>query len=207
MSKEITKADLADPRSTLRLATELQAYVKDNALTTNIKGKTYVNIEGWQYAGSQLGIIPVMLSCDLQQGAQGEVKYKAEVEIHDYKTDKVIGRGFAICSNREHSKKSFDEYAIASMAQTRATGKAFRLLIGWFMKAAGFEPTPSEDMETVKKGGISDTVRNTIADCKSESALMDYANNCTHLHKDVTFRKLVAERKTQIKQNHDNRTT
>jgi hypothetical protein len=33
------------------------------------------------------------------------------------------------------------------MAQTRATGKAFRNLISWLMKAAGFEATPAEEMD------------------------------------------------------------
>src|SRR5688572_13498615 len=32
------------------------------------------------------------------------------------------------------------------MAQTRATGKAFRMSIGWIMKLAGYEPTPSEEV-------------------------------------------------------------
>ena len=39
-----------------------------------------------------------------------------------------------------------DEYAILSMAQTRAIGKAFRNLIGWVIKMAGYESTPAEEM-------------------------------------------------------------
>ena len=46
-------------------------------------------------------------------------------------------------------KRSFDEYAICSMAQTRAVGKAYRLLIGWLMKSAGYEATPLEEMDGV----------------------------------------------------------
>jgi hypothetical protein len=53
----------------------------------------------------------------------------------------------AICSNKEGNKRQWDEYAILSMAQTRATGKAFRNLISWLMKAAGFEATPAEEMD------------------------------------------------------------
>src|SRR6185369_14512327 len=44
-------------------------------------------------------------------------------------------------------KRRFDEYAIASMAQTRAIGKGFRNLLGWLMKAAGVEATPAEEMD------------------------------------------------------------
>ena len=37
------------------------------------------------------------------------------------------------------------------MAQTRAEGKAYRLLLGWLMKAAGFEATPAEEMDFAKE--------------------------------------------------------
>jgi len=66
---------------------------------------------------------PIDLSTDK------EIKYKCKAEILDA-NDKVIGRGYAICSNREDKKKTFDEYAIMSMAQTRAIGKAYRSLVG-----------------------------------------------------------------------------
>ena len=57
--------------------------------------------------------------------------------------------GFATCSNKEHTKRSFADYAICSMAQTRAVGKAYRLSLGWLMKAAGYEATPAEEMHDV----------------------------------------------------------
>lgn len=34
-----------------------------------------------------------------------------------------------------------------SMAQTRATGKAFRNVLAWAIRAAGYEPTPAEEMD------------------------------------------------------------
>ena len=58
-----------------------------------------------------------------------------------------MSKGVAICSNKEANKRQWDEYAICSMAQTRATGKAFRNLLSWIMKAAGFEATPAEEMD------------------------------------------------------------
>ena len=39
------------------------------------------------------------------------------------------------------------------MAQTRAIGKAYRNVIGWVMKLAGYEATPSEEM--AKMGEVS----------------------------------------------------
>jgi hypothetical protein len=82
------------------------------------------------------------------------VKWRADVETVGLKTSSVISRGFAICSNKENKKKAFDEYAVLSMAQTRAIGKAYRNVIGWVIKLAGYEATPSEEM---KPAGSAET--------------------------------------------------
>ena len=58
-----------------------------------------------------------------------------------------MGAGFGICSNREQGKKYYQEFAIASMAQTRAIGKAYRNILAWIIRAAGYEPTPAEEMD------------------------------------------------------------
>jgi hypothetical protein len=39
-----------------------------------------------------------------------------------------------------------DDYALRSMAQTRAVSKALRLPLGFVMQLAGFNPTPAEEM-------------------------------------------------------------
>jgi len=63
---------------------------------------------------------------------------------------RILSTGFAVCSNTESKKREFDEYALMSMAQTRAIGKAYRNLIGFLMSNAGFEGTPAEEMEEVE---------------------------------------------------------
>ena len=138
--------DLGKPQQTLQLASELQRFVKDQRLTVNIKGKEYPLVESWQWAGSQLGLYPYLLSVT-NVSTESEVKYLAEVEVRRIGTNEPVSKGIAICSNKEANKKYWDEYAILSMAQTRATGKAFRNLLSWLMKAAGFEATPAEEMD------------------------------------------------------------
>lgn len=73
--------------------------------------------------------------------------YECECKLISIQTGKEIGYGAAICTNAETKKADFDEYAIASMSQTRAIGKAFRNLLGYVMNAAGYEATPAEEME------------------------------------------------------------
>lgn len=75
-----------------------------------------------------------------------EIKYIAIIELKTRNGIKV-GRAMSMCSNFEEGKLFKDEYSIASMAQTRATGKTFRLPFSWIMTLAGYAPTPSEDME------------------------------------------------------------
>jgi hypothetical protein len=132
--------------SMLSLSNELKRFVKDAHLVSNIKGKDYCNVEAWQMAGASLGLFPIITSVE-DLSKEGEIKYMATCEVRSYQDNKLVSVGIAICSNKEGSKKFFDEYAILSMAQTRAVGKAFRNQLAWLMKAAGFEATPAEEMD------------------------------------------------------------
>lgn len=71
--------------------------------------------------------------------------YKAIAEL--VKDGEMVGTGEAICSNAESKKIDFDEYAVLSMAQTRAVGKAYRLKLGFVFKLSGFQGTPAEEMD------------------------------------------------------------
>lgn len=142
--------DIVKPDQMVKMANVLKTYVIKNKLYSTISTKNYVQVEGWQFAGSLMGLFPIVTEVKDLSEKQGEIKWMASVEIKNIKTGETVSRGFAICSKAESKKKSFDEYAILSMAQTRATGKAYRNLIGWVMKLAGYEGTPSEEM--VKAG-------------------------------------------------------
>lgn len=145
------QVNLTNPSDIMAFATNLKELIVQNRLFTNIKGKNYVNVEGWQIAGAFTGVIPIVES--VQSLSQGNVyKYRAEVSLCDRDGNKV-GYGVAICTNKEKGKEAFDEYAVASMAQTRAVGKAFRMKIGWLLKIAGYETTPAEEMDAIAARG------------------------------------------------------
>lgn len=76
--------------------------------------------------------------------------YRCGCEIRMLSTDKVVSTGYGSCSNMEPSKWKWEEYAVESMAQTRAIGKAYRNLLGYLMNIAGFEDTPAEEMDEIK---------------------------------------------------------
>lgn len=147
--------DIVNKNSMLSLSNELSRLIVEKKLTTNIQGKNYVNVEGWMFCGSALGLNPIITEVtDLTrrgtEPGQVEIKYMAKCEVRNITNGQLVATGVALCSNFERSKKGFDEYAILSMAQTRAIGKAYRNLLAWLMKAAGFEATPAEEMDFAK---------------------------------------------------------
>ena len=147
----VSNLTLGSADDALTLAKELQKFVQDNKLTSAIQGKQFPNVEAWQFAGTLLGLSPMLETIE-DKSTNTEIKWHATVAIQNVHTGTIVGRGFATCSNKESTKRSFADYAICSMAQTRAVGKAYRLSLGWLMKAAGYEATPLEEMQDVDAG-------------------------------------------------------
>lgn len=147
MNKELTRRtyEIDKPLQMVKMANLLRNHIVKYNLSVQIVGKDYVMVEGWQFAGGMMGLFPRVVKVENISAG----KWMAQVEIINKKKE-VMGSGFAICSKEEMKKKSFDEYAILSMAQTRAIGKAYRNLIGWVMKLTGYETTPAEEMKGVK---------------------------------------------------------
>ncbi len=153
-------------------------------------------------AGASLGLFPIITSVQ-DLSSETEIKYMATCEVRSYQDNKLVSVGIAICSNKEGSKKFFDEYAILSMAQTRAVGKAFRNQLAWLMKAAGFEATPAEEMDfaTVQTGAsvheepkkpikpVQTVVAEIIEEAPDRDSIMMEVAKCTKLKQltDVYF--------------------
>ena len=178
MEKRVIESyDIANSNETLHLAQDLAKFIQENKLFHNIQGKAYVNVEGWQYAGARLGILPIIEELRRIESEGGELKYQAEVKLMNLRSQQVVGSGFAICSNKEFGKKAYQEFAIASMAQTRAIGKAYRNILAWIVRAAGYEPTPAEEMDYMIKDEVEtpeekgkNTKKEKVASPKKEEA-------------------------------------
>ena len=59
---------------------------------------------------------------------------------------RVVGAAEAMCTRDERTWKNRDEFAIRSMAQTRAMSKALRGPLGFVITLAGRASTPAEEM-------------------------------------------------------------
>lgn len=140
--------EINSPRHLIAFAETLKRFIAERKLYTTIGGKAYVHVEAWQFAGAAMGIVPVVTGSErVPTNDPDEIKYRASVELHRIDNDQIVGAGVAYSSNKEGRKRNFEEYAVASMAQTRAVSKAFRNVFGWLMKVSGYEATPAEEMD------------------------------------------------------------
>ena len=140
------------PQQVVAQATEmaevLQKVIDDRRLFTTIQGKKHVQVEGWTTLGAMLGVFPIIEwsrpTVDEENVATGW-EARCVVKRPD---GAVIGAAEAQCTRSEKMWSGRDDYALRSMAQTRATSKAMRLPLAWVMTLAGYEATPAEEMPT-----------------------------------------------------------
>ena len=139
------------------VANTLAPLVREQGLTVKgLNGRNadaeYVTVEGWEVLGTFLGIVPVTTVIEDIKNDKGRIiGYKARATLYQnpiIENDEIVGGTVIARAEATADKSGFqkDLFAIASMAQTRALGKAYRMGLAWVMKMAGFEGTFAEDM-------------------------------------------------------------
>jgi len=141
-----------DPNKIIASATikadALAKVIESRELYTNIQGKKHVRIEGWQLLGSLLGVFPSVSSRPLFDTEGLKVGWEATCEARTME-GVLVGSADSQCTTDEKRWDTAPDYAVRSMAQTRATSKALRLALGFVMSLAGFDTTPAEEMDGV----------------------------------------------------------
>jgi hypothetical protein len=112
----------------------------------NIRGKQYPKIEWWTTVSASLGLFPQVVFAQ-RLDRDDEIAYEAKVAV--YRQNQIVASGEAMCSSKEERWSHADEYAIKSMAITRASGKAYRIPLSFLAVMAGLEATPAEEIPTV----------------------------------------------------------
>jgi hypothetical protein len=152
------------PAERIALAGEMADVLKDvldkKGLIVKIPGKNgavseHVKAEGWQTCGALCGVSARVVSTT--KTANG---YEARAEAVRLDNGVVVGGGEAVCTKDEKRWSYADEYAIKSMAQTRAISKALRGVLAWVIVLAGYNPTPAEE---VPPGGFDAAPRSRPA--------------------------------------------
>lgn len=165
-----------DPRAMTQRMSDVADAIRDvilqRNLFTDIQGKRYVNIEGWSMTGAMIGAFPQAREvvaiehghlAELRVEKQGRngpyekvypafdgvIAYQATVDLVT-RDGGQVGGATAMCSRREEQWRDRDDNQIASMAQTRAAAKAYRMTFGFIMPMAGYAPTPAEEMHGIE---------------------------------------------------------
>ena len=141
-----------------QIATQLAKIIKDRSLSTRIRDKDHVRVEGWTTLGAVLGVIPRE-----RNTVRTEQGFESYVELIRTSDGVVVGGASALCSWAEPRWSKADDYAVRSMAITRATGKAYRLGFSWIMVLAGYSPTPAEEMDQVIEGTVRESPKKADA--------------------------------------------
>lgn len=136
-----------------KVATRLAGVIKQQHLYADIRGKHHVTVSGWTLLGSLLGVFPITVwTRKLENG------WEARVEARTL-AGNLVGAAEAQCLTSESSWSNREDFALRSMAQTRATSKAMRMPLGYIVQLAGFDATPAEEMGFMKSGTAQADIR------------------------------------------------
>jgi hypothetical protein len=142
----LTLFGTSDPHVALErmsdVASVLVDVIKDRKLFARISGHEHITAEGWTTLGGMLGIVPVVVWTKPNETGDG---YLARVEARTL-DGRVVGAAESECSRAERKWNNAEPYAIRSMAQTRAIGRALRAPLGQIVVLAGYDPAGAEEM-------------------------------------------------------------
>lgn len=153
-----------NPLEVVAKATEVAGALKNvvtsQGLATRIQGNDHLRVEAWQTLGSMLGVFPVkewvrpimwpepppgrltgLRDRGLTFGFEASFVAQTTAGV-------VVGGGESECRRTESKWASRDDYALRSMAQTRATSKALKGPLSFIVALAGYSPTPAEEMDS-----------------------------------------------------------
>lgn len=128
-----------------RVAASLKEVIKAQGLISKISGKEYPRCEAWTLLGTMLGVFPVLVWTRAMENG-----WEARVEART-RDGAIVGAAEAQCLKTERNWGNRDDFALRSMAQTRATAKALRMPLGFVMTLGGFQATPAEEMDFEKQ--------------------------------------------------------
>lgn len=165
----LTLFGTSEPRVALErmsdLAKVLVDVVRDRKLAVRISGREHLTAAAWTTLGGMVGIVPVVeWTRPLPDGAGWEARVEARTL-----DGRVVGAAESMCSRSESTWSRRDEYALRSMAQTRAIGRALRAPLGQIVVLAGYEPAGADEIPVEpdtagparKRGPIPDAIKPT----------------------------------------------
>ena len=126
--------------------------VEQQELFTMIGPSKHLNHEAWETIAAGYGLTAAVDKTTYHWKKESEEDSGDElfmVEAHAVVLDRegtIRGGAVASCGRDEPNWATKPVHQVASMAGTRASAKALRLMLSWVVEIAGYEPTPSEEI-------------------------------------------------------------
>jgi hypothetical protein len=142
------------------IVAKTKAYVDKYPYVWTKGNKSYVPIEGWQYAASLMGLSARVSEVTPMPEKNG---WMAKAEVVN-QNGVVVCSGFGFVGRDEPKWANAPETDLEAFAQTKAVSRALRNCISYLIKAAGYSTTPAEEMygiKTPKKSGVKPFVSKT----------------------------------------------
>ena len=150
------------------IARTLAGFVRSQGLARRLSkradARDYVQVEGWQFLGSMLGLSVriewTRRTPDYQAPtatSRGVGGWEARAQVIRVADGGEVGAAEMECLWSERNWADRDSYALRSMAETRAVSKALRLPLAFVMVLAGYAPTPAEEMDGIADDPTDDT--------------------------------------------------
>jgi len=144
----VTDSHQLTPQGSLALMREAAAAFREIANTVQLYavvqgGSKHLTIEGYQAIGLLVGITATVIHTERDGDA-----WKATAEARRLSDGMVVGQADALCSRQERRWAKADDYAICSMASTRAQSRALRGVVAPIAKLAdpSLQTTAAEEM-------------------------------------------------------------
>jgi len=145
------------------VADRLHDVITRKHLSVRIGNSEHVRIEGWQACGTLVGVFATE-GAGVTEIPWPEIDAEAEPALArakarglafgfkaSYRAEKnglEVGWGEGRVTRSERNWQTRDDYALASMAQTRGQSRALRQPLGFVVSLAGYDATPAEEMDS-----------------------------------------------------------
>lgn len=192
-------------------ATALMKVVQAAGLSKDLGGsKPHLEVEAWQTIGRFNGFLTdiVWTRPVIEGGAK--VGYEARAELVSVADGMhLIGAEASCFFDEELERKDGttfkrwdNDYAVKSMAQTRAQSKLGRMAFAWVAVLAGYSGTPAEEMEGVRRNGAARPIVFPFGKHKDQAPA---ALAVEDLHKELAFweKKAADETNPKFKANNE----
>jgi hypothetical protein len=125
----------------------LKRALREQGMIQRVGDRDHIKIEGWQTVGILRGVtaIPIWTRPIEPRSEEGHWGWECRVEAHSL-SGQILGAGEAMVTRHEKRWASAEDYALRSMAQTRAQSKALKSVFAFVVTLAGYSPTPAEEM-------------------------------------------------------------